>query len=305
MERLQAYKFRLRPKAGQEAKMRRFAGCCRFLWNKALALEKATGKRNGYDALCRELRDWKISDGTAFLAEAHSQVLQQALKDLERAYVNFFRNRAGLPSFKKKGVHDSFRYPQGFKLDEGNSRIYLPKIGWMRYRKSRDTEGTPKQITVSRTAGKWHVSIQTKREVEAPVHPSKSEVGIDMGVACFAALSNGTRLTPFNSFRKHEKKLANMQRKLSGKARFSANWCKQKAEVSRLHKKIADVRNDFLHKATTTISKNHALPEQGHPRPGAGTSSGGSSATNFHGPEERSLSCPRKTQAGPVINATA
>jgi putative transposase len=263
MERLQAYKFQLRPKAGQEVQMRRFAGCCRFLWNKALALEKesyeTSGKRIGYNGLAGFLRDWKKEEGTAFLAEAHSQVLQQALKDLDRAYVNFFQKRAELPRFKKKGVHDSFRYPQGFKLDERNARIFLPKIGWMRYRKSRDTEGTPKQITVSLSAGKWYVAIQTEREVAVPVHPSQSAVGIDMGVACFAALSDGTMLTPLNSFRKHEKKLATMQRKLSRKTKFSANWHRQKAVISRLHKKIANVRTDFLHKTTTSIGKNHAL----------------------------------------------
>jgi putative transposase len=263
MERLQAYKFQLRPKARQEAKMRRFAGCCRFVWNKAFALEKeayeTTGKRIGYNELAGLLRDWKQTDETAFLAEAHSQVLQQSLKDLDRAYVNFFRKRAELPRFKKKGVHEAFRYPQGFKLEESNSRIFLPKIGWMRYRKSRNTEGMPKQVTVSLSAGKWYVSIQTEREVEAPVHPSQSAVGIDMGIACFAALSDGTTLTPLNSFRKHEKKLATMQRKLSRKTKFSVNWHKQKARISRLHKKIANVRNDFLHKATTSIGKNHAL----------------------------------------------
>jgi putative transposase len=262
MERLQAYKFQLRPKAEQDGAMRRFAGCCRFLWNKALALEKETyegeGKRNGYYKLAGFLREWKQSESTAFLAEAHSQILQQALRDLDRAYANFFQKRAELPRFKKKGVHDAFRYPQGFKLDEDNSRIYLPKIGWVRYRKSRDAEGTPKQVTVSLSAGKWYVSIQTEREVETPVHPSESIVGIDMGIACFATLSDGTALSPLNSFRKHEKKLIAMQRKLSRKTKFSSNWHRQKKRVQRLHKKIADVRNDFLHKVTTTISKNHA-----------------------------------------------
>ena len=243
--------------------MRRFAGCCRFLWNTALAFEKetyeTTGKRSGFAALCKELHEWKRAEGTAFLAEAHSQILQQTLKDLDRAYVNFFQKRSELPRFKKKGVHDAFRYPQGFKLDESNARIFLPKVGWMRYRKSRDAEGTPKQVTVSLVAGKWYVSIQTEREVEVPVHASQNAVGIDMGIACFAALSDGTLLTPLHSFRGHEKKLATMQRKLSRKTKFSANWHRQKAKVSKLHKKIADVRNDFLHKATTDISKNHAV----------------------------------------------
>lgn len=243
--------------------MRRFAGCCRFLWNKALAMEKETyereGKRSGFSALCTGLQDWKKEEATSFLSEAHSQILQQALKDLDRAYKNFFAKRAAFPRFKKKGVHDAFRYPQGFKLDEGNSRIFFPKIGWVRYRKSRNVEGTPKQATVSLSAGKWYVSIQTEREVPEPVHVSRSAVGIDMGVARFATLSDGNSIEPLNSFRTHEKKLAALQYKLAKRTKFSANWQKLKKRIQRLHRKIADVRNDFLHKLTTTISKNHAV----------------------------------------------
>lgn len=243
--------------------MRRFAGCCRFVWNKALALEKETyeneGKRLGFSLLCKFLRDWKKENAASFLSEAHSQILQQVLKDLDRAYKNFFEKRAGFPRFKKKGLHDAFRYPQGFKLDESNSRIFLPKIGWIRYRNSRKIEGTPKQVTVSLSAGKWYVSIQTEREVPEPVHPSQSVVGVDMGVARFATLSDGSCIKPLHSFRKHEKKLAKLQRKLAKRVKFSANWRKLKARIQRLHRKIANVRNDFLHKATTSISKNHAL----------------------------------------------
>ena len=263
MERLQAYKFQLRPKAGQKSLMRRFAGCCRFVWNKALALEKETyeseGKYLGFSMLCNTLRDWKNEDDTSFLSEAHSQILQQVLKDLDRAYKNFFAKRADFPRFKRKGVHDAFRYPQGFKLDEGNSRIFLPKIGWVRYRNSRRTEGTPKQVTVSFSAGKWYASIQTEREVPEPVHSSQRAVDIDMGVARFATLSDGSFIKPLHSFRKHEKKLATLQRKLARRTKFSANWQKLKAKIQRLHRIIANVRNDFLHKTTTIISKNHAL----------------------------------------------
>lgn len=263
MERLQAYKFQLRPKAGQESLMRQFVGCCRFIWNKALALEKETyeneGKRLGYYALAGKLKDWKKEDDTSFLAEAHSQILQQTLKDLDRAYKNFFEKRANFPRFKKKGVHDAFRYPQGFKLDEGNNRIFLPKIGWVRYRNSYKIEGTPKQVTVSLSAGRWFVSIQTEREVPEPVHTSQSAIGIDMGVARFATLSDGSSIRPLHSFRKHEKKLAALQRKLAKRVKFSANWQKLKIRIQRLHRKIVNVRKDFLHKTTTTISKNHAL----------------------------------------------
>ena len=263
MKRLQAYKFQLRPKDGQVTKMQRFAGCCRFVWNKALALEKesfaTTGKRLGYNTLAGLLTKWKQEPETSFLTEVHSQILQQSLKDLDRGYVNFFQQRAKPPRFKKRGVHNSFRYPQGFKLDEKNSRIYLPKIGWVRYRNSRSIEGTPKQVTVSLYAGKWFVSVQTEREIENPVHPSASVVGIDMGITNFVTMSDGTALASVNSFRKHQRKLAKLQRSLSRKTKFSANWYKAKARISRIQKKITDVRKDFLHKATTPISKNHAI----------------------------------------------
>ena len=243
--------------------MQRFAGCCRFVWNKALALEKEsfaiTGKRLGYNILAGLLTKWKQEPETSFLTEVHSQILQQSLKDLDRGYVNFFQQRAKPPRFKKRGVHNSFRYPQGFKLNEKNSRIYHPKIGWVRYRNSRAIEGIPKQVTVSLYAGQWFVSIQTEREVEVPVHPSVSTIGIDMGITSFATLSDGTALAPINSLRKHQRKLAKLQRSLSRKTKFSANWYKAKARISRIQKKIADSRKDYLHKATTPISKNHAI----------------------------------------------
>ncbi|WP_459947922.1 RNA-guided endonuclease InsQ/TnpB family protein, partial [Desulfocastanea catecholica] len=168
------------------------------------------------------------------------------------------KNPKRFPRFKKKGKDtDSFRYPQGFKLD-GN-RVFLPKIGWVRFIKSREIEGTPRNITVSRRGDHWYVSIQTEREIPEPVHPSAFAVGIDMGIARFATMSDGSFLEPLNSFKKLEMKLAKEQRKLARKVKFSANWQKQKKKITRLHIRIADTRNDYLHKSSTTISKNHAI----------------------------------------------
>jgi putative transposase len=96
-------------------------------------------------------------------------------------------------------------------------------------------------------------------EVAEPVHPSKSEIGIDMGVVRFATLSDGTFAAPINSFGKVKTKLARQQRKLSRKQKYSSNWHKQKRKVQRIHAKIAHVRRDFLHKLTSSISKNHAV----------------------------------------------
>lgn len=265
MKKLQAYKFQLMTQAAQEEIMRRFAGCCRLVWNKALDLENEAyakeGKHIGYSSLCHLLCEWKKQEKTKFLAEAHSQILQQSLKDLKTAFDRFFNPEieSGYPNFKRKHKHDSFRYPQGFKLDEGNSRIFLPKIGWVRYRKSYEIDGTPKNITVSRSIDKWYISIQTEQEIADPIPRLENPVGIDMGVARFATLSDGTYIMPINSFRTHEEKLARLQRKLSRKVKFSSNWKKTQRKIAREHQKIANCRKDFLHKASTTISKNHAF----------------------------------------------
>ena len=256
MERLQAFKFERQPNGEQAQHMRR------FVFNKALALQQtrhAQGeKKLSYAGLCKALTEWKAQPETLWLKETHSQPLQQTLKDLERAYANFFEKRADFPRFKKKGTGDSFRYPQGCKLDQGNSRVFLPKLGWIRYRNSRDVLGEVRSATVSQSGGKWFVSILTERTVEKPI-PQGGAVGIDVGIARFATLSDGSFVEPLNSFRKHEARLRRYQRAMSRKTKFSSNWKKAKAKVKKIHTRIANVRKDFLHKASATISKNHAL----------------------------------------------
>ena len=243
--------------------MRRFAGACRFVFNRALARQNENhevgNKYIPYGKMASWLVEWKNATETQWLKDAQSQPLQQSLKDLERAYKNFFRKRAAFPRFKKRGQNDVFRYPQGVKLDQENSRIFLPKLGWMRYRNSRQVTGVVKNVTVSQSCGKWYISIQTESEVSTPVHPSASMVGLDAGVAKLATLSDGTVFEPVNSFQKNQKKLARLQRQLSRKVKFSNNWQKQKRKIQRLHSCIANIRRDYLHKVTTTVSKNHAM----------------------------------------------
>jgi putative transposase len=264
MQRLQAFKYELMPNGQQARQMRRFAGSCRFVYNKALALQKERYERGekklGYAGLCKLLTEWRNSAETAWLAEAPIHPLQQTLKDLERAYSNFFAKRADFPRFKKKGQGDSFRYPdpKQIKLDQPNSRLFLPKLGWLRVRFSREVLGTVKNITVSQSCGKWFVSIQTERDVAQPI-PRGGAVGIDMGIARFATLSDGTFYAPLNSFKLHEDRLRKAQQSLSRKVKFSNNWKKEKARIQRIHSRIANARRDFLHKTSTAISKNHAM----------------------------------------------
>ncbi len=264
MQRLQGFKYQLKPTDEHRRQMARYAGSCRFVFNKALALQKERHekgeKKLGYAELCKLLTQWRNGEETPWLKDAPTHPLQQSLKDLERAYGNFFSGRAEFPRFKKKGKGSSFRYPdpKQIRVDESNSRIFLPKLGWMRYRKSRDLVGDVRNVTVSFSCGKWFVSIQTEREVEVPITKGEA-VGIDMGIVRFATCSDGRFIEPLNSFRKHEVALRKAQQALSRKEKFGQNWKKAKAVVQRIHARIANVRHDFLHKQSTTISKNHAI----------------------------------------------
>ena len=119
--------------------------------------------------------------------------------------------------------------------------------------------GTAKNITVSSNGGKWFVSIQTEREVEAPIPASTTAIGIDVGIARFATFSDGRFIAPLNSFKQHQERLARVQRRRCRKVKYSNNWKKAKAKVQKIHSRITHARKDFLHKTTTTISQNHAL----------------------------------------------
>jgi putative transposase len=200
---------------------------------------------------------WKQSEEYGWLTSVHSQVLQQCLIDLERAYANLFAGRAAPPQYRKKFLSDSLRYPQGFKL-EGH-KVYLPKIGWAEFWHSRAIEGTVKNVTVSRQGTHWFVAFQVEMEVPDPVHPATAEVGIDLGIATFAAFSDGRLHPPLHAYRRVEKKKARMQRKLAGMVKYSQNWKKQQQRIAKLDVRIANCRHDCLHKLSTETSKNHAV----------------------------------------------
>jgi putative transposase len=200
----------------------------------------------------------KQSEEYGWLQAANAESLQQCLMDLEKAYKNLFAGRAAPPTFRKKFLADSFRYPQGFKVD--GPRVSLPKIGWVRFFKSRDWEGTVKNVTVSRHGKHWYVALQTEQDVPEPVHPAPDKaVGIDLGVATFAALSDGALHPPLNAYRRCAKKKARMQRRLAGKVQYSQNWKKLQSRIAQLDCRIAHCRQDFLHQLSTRITNNHGI----------------------------------------------
>jgi len=268
------FKFRLEPTSGQWQLFAQFAGACRFLFNRGLEQRKTAYEKEGksirYFDQNNELVTLKKEEKTSWLKSIHSQVLQQALKNLDSAFCHFFQNlkagrTPGYPQFKCKGLHDSFRYPQGVKVS--GDHVFLPKIGWVKFRKSRDILGKIKQTTILREGDHWYVSFSTEREVSDPIQPPISEekaVGIDVGLKRFAALASGpnnqaTYIENPRFLTKHLPRLRVLSRRLSKKTKHSKNWLKAKRQLAKLHAKIRHCREDFAHKLSTNIIKNHDI----------------------------------------------
>ena len=259
-----AYKFRLKTTVEIENQFLQFAGCCRKVWNLVLkmSLRRLADRQPilWYHEADFWVKLWKQSVEYGFLKECPAQILQQKLKDLDKAFRDAFDKSQPLkriPTWRERGRHDNFRFPQHFKIE--NRRIFLPKVGWVGFFKSRAIQGIPKNATVSRKGKHWYVSIQVEQEQTLAIHPSKSAVGVDLGVVSFAALSDGATLASNDTHKVHEKKLCVLQRQLSKKKRFSENWKKQVSKVRECHQKIANIRYDFLHKESTKLSNNHAM----------------------------------------------
>lgn len=265
---LKAYKYRLEPTDVQAQRLRQMCGCARFVWNYGLAetqrILDSGQKLPSYAELCKMLTAVKGMPETAFLSEGYTDNLQQKLKDLHGAWKRCFDKRlaAEKPVFKRKSKgNDSIRFVNFDKYCQlDRKRVKLPSgLGWVKFRQSRAVIGKIKNATVSQHAGGWYISFQVENEVAQPVHPSTSAIGLDAGISKLATLSDGTIFEPVNSFKKNQVKLARLQRQLSRMVKFSANWKKQKAKISRLHSHIANIRRDYLHKVTTTVSKKHAM----------------------------------------------
>ncbi len=268
MKRQQGYVFRLTPTAAQDSLLRQFVGCSRLVWNAILSENEFRYFEGdplpiGRKSFCARLLTLK--EKYPFLKDAHSQPLQQTLNDLVKAYERAFDPKlaAAFPTFKKKRDPQGIRFPQGFRLE--NKRVSLPKLGWIGFRCSartlkRKLEGKITSVTVKLNAGLWYVSFATEREVEEPVHPMMGEVvGIDLGVNRWVALSDGTFIDGANAFNRYEDRLAIVQQRLARCEKFSKNWAKLKRRITRLHAKIANIRKDQIHKASRSISKNHAV----------------------------------------------
>ncbi|HCN16685.1 transposase [Psychrobacter sp.] len=291
-----AYKFRLEPNAEQAVILNNLVGSARFVWNQMLAISFEMFAKNEFinaTNLVNKIIGLKNNPDFAFLkTHANAVSLQQKVRDLAAAWSRFFdpkvharlkenknkprkpkffkladgteiQHRPLMPQFKRKSDgRDSIRLVQFDKYCriEGN-RVKLPNgIGLVKFRKSQDIIGTIKNVTISKKSGHWYISFGTERELaQTPRHPATSAIGLDMGITKLLTTSNGEVIKPKNSFKANQIKLAKLQRQLSKKVTFSQNWKKQNRKIQKLHHHIANIRQDYLHKITTTISKNHAM----------------------------------------------
>ena len=258
------YRFRLEPNSSQEEGFRRYAGARRWIWNWTLRLKQDHYAATGRGLSDKELSAWltgmKSEPDTAWLKEMDSQLLQQVLADVKKAFTCFFDKRARFPRFKsKKRDVARFRIPQRVTLTDGY--VVVPTIGRVTVRQSQPVEGTTKSATFKRDAcGHWFVSIVAEFELPAvavPRPPAERTVGVDLGLKDAVVTSDGERVAAPRFYRAAQRKLRRAQRAFSRKAKGSNNRAKARATVARVHQTIANKRNNFCHQLTTDLIQHH------------------------------------------------
>jgi putative transposase len=261
-----AYKFRIYPTTSQATLIAQTFGCKRWVYNHFLAeriaiyeSEKRTAGRFEQDK-----RLTLLKKETEWLRSPDKCALQNALADLDMAYQNFFRrvksgDKPGFPKFKsKRDRHQSYRTSSNINVFE--KHIRLPKLGLVQCRISKQIEGRIISATVSQNpSGKYFVSVLCTDVEIQPMDRTGAIVGVDLGLKELAITSDNQHFTNPKHFTKSQKKLANLQRRLSRKSKGSNNGEKARIKVARLHEHIANQRLDNAHKMTTSLVRDYDL----------------------------------------------
>ncbi len=256
---LKAFKYRLYPRKSEIEHINKSIGVARYIYNwglenKTKAYTKAKTKISNFD-LSKRLP--ALKQELPWLQEVYSQVLQGALRNLDRAYTKFFKEHAGFPKFKSKRHHrQSYQLPQNVKANFEHNLVWLPKLGWVKAKLHREFEGTIKTCTVSRTpSGQYYISILVDKDMALPDKPQitlETTLGIDLGLKDFLITSKGYKVSSLD-ISKEDAHLRHLQRRLSKKKKGSNNRNKVRIRVARQHQRIAHKRSDFLHKASKQL----------------------------------------------------
>jgi putative transposase len=262
-----AHRIELDPIGKQVTQFRRACGIARFAYNWALSLWKeqyAAGQKPSEAALRKQLNAIK---GTQFpwMEEASKCVPQQAIKNLGTAFSRFFKKKAKYPVFKKKGHFDSFRADNGPASKTGSAvkfngnYVILPIYGYVRMKERLRFNGRVLSVVVSRSADRWFASFTVELQDRPIKCKNQAVVGVDLGVRELAVLSDGTRIEGPKALKRNLQKLKRTGRALSRKCKGSKNRQKAKLRLARLHLRISNIRNDALHKLTTTLAERFTV----------------------------------------------
>ncbi|MBU4076747.1 MAG: transposase, partial [Euryarchaeota archaeon] len=263
------FQFRIYPGRKQEVVLNRTLSTCRHLYNDSLAERKRQAElnklRKQFDIFPWGKPEWinkydQMLDLTAsktpYQKEVFSQVLQDAIKRVDKSFKNFF-NGFGYPRFQGRDRYNSFTYPQsGFELKDG--KLILSKIGTIKIILHREIEGIIKTCTIKRDIDHWYVSFSC--EIDNPVLVEiKTKTGIDVGLIDLITLSNGEQIEPPKFLRKSEDNLIHKQKRLSRKKKGSEKRSKQRIIVAKVHRRIRNQRKDFAHKTSRMLVDNYDL----------------------------------------------
>ena len=255
-----AFRYRFYPTPEQESLLRRTLGCCRLVYNKALAARTEgffqRGERISYAQTDRMLTAWKKDEELVFLNEVSSVPLQQALRHLQTAFGNFWEKRTGYPTFKKKRGGGSATYTRSaFRFRDG--QIFLAKCSEplpIRWSRQLPEGAEPSSVVVSlHPSGRWHISLKVDDPTVQPLPPVERSIGLDMGISALVTDSDGNTIANPRTMDRLRKQMRRAQKALSRKVKGSNNRHKARTRVARLHARMADIRQDNLHQLTTRL----------------------------------------------------
>lgn len=261
------YRFRVYPNKEQRQHVARTFGCARYVynWGKELRTNAyhGDGESLSYTDTAKRLTKLKKDEDHEWLQEVSAVVLQQSLRNLERAFTNFFEGRAEYPSFKRKHGRQSARYVGtafDLKETEHGRKLRLSKMpALLKVNWSRAMPETPTSCTITRDpAGRYHVCFAVKRETDE-LPKTKQTVGIDLGLTDVVVTSDGWKSGNPHYLQKSERRLRREQQKLSRKEKGSNNWERQKRRVAKAHAKLADQRRDWINKLTMKLVEEYDL----------------------------------------------
>ena len=262
---LLGFKTELKLNNQQRTLLAKHAGVARHAYNWGLGLTKQILDHNQQNPdekikfpTAIDLHKWLVAlvkPEKPWYYEVSKCAPQYALRDLSEAWKKCFKKTASRPQFKKKGRDDSFTLDGALKVEQ--SKLKVPVIGWLKTYERLPQDIKPKSVTISRQADRWFISFKIEVEPLPSLKP-KPVVGVDLGIKNLATLSTGEVFSGAKSYRKYEQKLKKLQRLNRRKQKGSRSWKKATIQIARLHRKIANIRKDTLHKLTTYLAKNHS-----------------------------------------------